>query len=209
MSVSYPISMPTTIGIAEVTFSMVNAEATSASPFTGVVQHFKWPDQHWEADITLPPLNREDARDWISFLARLKGGTSSQFPSFLLYNPDYIQGGTQSGNFAATSVANPNEISLSGLDSSESQCLRAGDFIRLGASGSSRLHMIIEDVASDSGGNATANIWPSNIQTLSNQTAYSNPSQVYGAFIMVDKNPSFNINNISQYGINFRVRGLR
>lgn len=73
MSVTYPLALPAHTGIASVGFRMVNTNAVSESPFTGVQQVQGYARQRWEVDVTLPPLKHADAVSWIAFLAALRG----------------------------------------------------------------------------------------------------------------------------------------
>lgn len=45
----------------------------SASPFTGSQQIFEWPAEWWEAEVSLPPMQRTNAARWNSFLLSLRG----------------------------------------------------------------------------------------------------------------------------------------
>ena len=73
MAISYPLATPTNKTIQQVAFFARNTVAISQSPFTYSQQVHKWTGQRWEADITLPPMKRADAEEWISFLVSLKG----------------------------------------------------------------------------------------------------------------------------------------
>jgi hypothetical protein len=200
--------MPDTVGIGDITFRMVNAEALSASPYSGQMQQYKWADQHWEVDITVAPSRREQARVWVAFLAALKSGTSQQFPTFLMKDPDYVQQGSQSSSFNASSRSNPNELSLVNLDGNTTGVIKAGDYISVGSGGSTRLHMVTQDVDSGGSGTAVANIWPDNRQVLSNAVAHTEPENCFGAFVLKQPEQAFSINSNSVYGINFTARGL-
>jgi hypothetical protein len=83
MAISYPLSLPTQAGIANVTLRAANVVALSQSPFTFRQQVFKHPGERWEATVTLPSMARANAESWLSFLLALKGQTGT----FLLGDP--------------------------------------------------------------------------------------------------------------------------
>lgn len=86
MTISYPLSTPTNIGIANITLSAENAVAISQSPFTYQQQVVAHPGQRWAASISLPPMKRPDAEYWVAFLLSLKG----QIGTFLLGDPNCV-----------------------------------------------------------------------------------------------------------------------
>lgn len=67
MAISYPLSLPSVAGIKNVNFRAVNTVGISASPFTYAQQVYKYEGQKWEAEVTLPSMQRENAEEWISF----------------------------------------------------------------------------------------------------------------------------------------------
>ena len=73
MAISYPLSLPTHTGITSIEFRAINTVAYSRSPFTLAGQAHAYSGEAWEADITLPPMNRDDAEQWIAFLISLRG----------------------------------------------------------------------------------------------------------------------------------------
>jgi len=86
MPITYPLNTPTNIGIANITLMAENAVAVSQSPFTFAQQVVAHPGQRWAASISLPPMKRQDAENWIAFLLSLKG----QVGTFLLGDPNGV-----------------------------------------------------------------------------------------------------------------------
>ena len=84
MSISYPLALPTSIGIAEITLSANNAVATSQSPFTFQQQIIQHPGQRWTDSVTIPPVRRDLAEPWVAFLLALNGPVGT----FLLGDPN-------------------------------------------------------------------------------------------------------------------------
>jgi len=83
MAESYPIALPTHTGIAQIRLLARDVVGVSTSPFNLKQQTFRHPGQRWEADITLPPMQRADAEQWAAFLLRMRG----QYGTFLLGDP--------------------------------------------------------------------------------------------------------------------------
>lgn len=86
MAITYPLNTPTNIGIANITLMAENAVAVSQSPFTFTQQVVAHPGQRWAASVSLPPMKRVDAENWIAFLLSLKG----QVGTFLLGDPNAV-----------------------------------------------------------------------------------------------------------------------
>jgi hypothetical protein len=84
MAISYPLSLPTTIGIANIELTATNAVAISRSQFTFAQQVHIYPGQMWSASVSLPPLRREFIEPWVSMLLALRG----QAGTFLLGDPN-------------------------------------------------------------------------------------------------------------------------
>jgi len=86
MAITYPLNTPTNIGIANITLMAESAVAVSQSPFTFTQQVVAHPGQRWAASVSLPPMKRVDAENWIAFLLSLKG----QVGTFLLGDPNAV-----------------------------------------------------------------------------------------------------------------------
>lgn len=84
MAISYPLALPTSIGIANITLSANNAVAISQSPFTFKQQIVQHAGQRWTASVSIPPVRRDLAEPWVSFLLSLNGPVGT----FLLGDPN-------------------------------------------------------------------------------------------------------------------------
>jgi len=84
LAISYPLALPTSIGIADITLSANNAVAISQSPFTFQQQIIRHPGQKWVASVSIPPVHRDLAEPWVSFLLSMNGPAGS----FLLGDPN-------------------------------------------------------------------------------------------------------------------------
>ena len=198
---SYPLTLPTSpSNFVTSEWRIIRTVAYTESPFTYGQQVAKYQGSVWQTTVTLPPMNRADAGAWQSFFMQLNG----RFGTFLLGDPDAktIQGG-------ATTVISVNgdhsigayDVIIDGADAS-TVIFKKGDYVQFGSGASSKLHMIVADITSDSSGNATLQIEPSLKTALTDDdvVTYSNTKAV----MRMDSNElGWNANNVSLYGISF------
>ena len=89
------ITMPTTPNFVSSEFTLVRTIGQTISPFTGQSKTQEFDANFFQANVTLPPMNKATAVNWQSFLARLKGPTNV----FQFTDPDAKTGsGTQDSN---------------------------------------------------------------------------------------------------------------
>ena len=188
MSITYPLSTPTSIGIAEITLRARNAVAISESPFSFNQQIVRHAGQRWEADVSLPPVRKDLLAPWLSMLIALRG----QFGTFLLGDPDFTepQGTATSATVSGTAGSETLTFTMTGT-------LLAGDYIQVGSGSSARLYRLLEDRS----GNGTAEVWPALRATYSSASAtLTNPR---GVFRLAAPATEWSINNNNAYGISF------
>lgn len=202
MTISYPLSIPST-DIAKIKLVANNIVGISQSPFTAAQQVYKYSGQYWEADISLPPMKREVAEYWISFLLKLNGS----YGTFLLGDPigatargvatgtPLVNGGSQGGNTLVTD----------GWTSGVTGILKAGDYIQLGSGSTAKLHKVLDDVNSDGSGNATLTIFP-DIRTSPADNSAIVVTSAKGVFRLTSGQTMWDINEASIYGITFGAR---
>jgi len=202
MTISYPLALPST-DIAKIKLVANNIVGISQSPFTAAQQVYKYSGQYWEADISLPPMKREVAEYWISFLLKLNGS----YGTFLLGDPigatargvatgtPLVKGGSQTGN----------ELLTDGWTTSTTGILKAGDYIQLGSGSSAKLHKVLDDVNSDSSGNATLTLFP-DLRTSPSDNSAIVVSSPKGVFRLTSTQTMWDINEASIYGITFGAR---
>jgi len=203
MAISYPLSLPTSIGIASITFSAENAVAVSQSPFTYSQQIVQHPGQRWKASVSLPPLLRDLMEPWVAFLLSLKG----QYGTFLLNDPNCATPRGSAGVTPGTPVVmgagqTGDELDIDGLPTSATGYLLAGDYIQLGTGSSATLHKVLADVNSNGSGEATLDIWPS-LRSSPADNATVTLSSAKGVFRLANNIQQWEINNMSNYGITF------
>jgi len=189
MAISYPLSLPTNVGMASIELRARNTVAVSMSPFTYKQQTHSYDGQMWEADITLPPMNRDDAESWVSFLMSLKGRQGS----FLLYDPS-----ARSVRGTATAIDVTGAVGDDSLTvNSSNGTLKAGDYIQLGATSDATLHKVLVDYS----GSGDLEIWPKLRKARSNVSAVLVDAS--GVFRLASNETAWSVDNASFFGISF------
>jgi hypothetical protein len=151
MTISYPITLPTSGGYARVEFRMSNVVGVSTSPFTLQQQLVRHQGARWEADITVAEMERPAAEEWIAALASLRGA----WGTFRLADPG---GATPRGTWAGTPLvkgAGQTGETLLVDGFSAGATIKAGDYFQIG----DRLYKVLVD-ATESSGEITIDIWP-------------------------------------------------
>ena len=203
MAIAYPLALPTTTGIAKIRISANNVVGVSQSPFTAKQQVYKYTGQFWEAEISLPPMKRADAEYWISFLLKLNGS----YGTFLLGDPN---GATARGVATGTPLVKGasqtgSELITDGWTTSTTGILKAGDYIQLGSGADSKLHKVLDDVNSNSSGEATLTLWP-DLRSAPSDNASITVSGAKGVFRLSTNQQDWNVNEASIYGMTFPAR---
>jgi hypothetical protein len=188
MAISYPVSTPTSIGIANIELSASNAVAVSRSPFTFSQQVHTYPGQMWSATVSIPPVRKDLAEPWVAFLLSLRGQTGT----FLLGDPNNTspRGTATAATITGTSGSSSLTVTMTGT-------LLAGDYIQLGSGSDATLHKVLVDRS----GSGTLEVWPA---LRKDRTAVSAVlTDCKGVFRLSSNNQSWSINDNSAYGIQF------
>jgi len=188
MAISYPLSLPTHTGVAEIELRTKNAVAYSQSPFTFAGQAHAYSGQTWLADVSLPPMQRADAEQWVAWLVSLRG----QFGTFLLGDPLNTSPRGTASSATITGLTGDSSVSVTMTGT-----LLAGDYIQLGSAGTATLHKVLQDQS----GSGTLEVWPA-IRS-DHSSASANLSSAQGRFRLSTNEQSWSINNASIYGISF------
>lgn len=161
MTITYPLSLPAVSGRRQINFRQKTVVAVSRSPFTGQRQVQVHPGQWWEADVTMPPMIREVAEEWISFAAKLNGPQGTLLMGDPLGAvPRGLAGGLSdtlqvkgAGQTGSSLLFDGATISLTGY-------LLSGDWLQISSGASSRLHKVLANANSNGAGEVTVDIWP-------------------------------------------------
>jgi len=203
MAITYPLALPTHTGIAQIELRAINAVAYSRSPFTFSGQAHAYAGQMWQADISLPPMQRADAEQWIAWLISLRG----QLGTFLIGDPSAATPRGLASSLAGTPVVSGagqtgGSLNITGASRNKTGWLLAGDYIQLGSGSSSTLHKVLQNVNTDGSGNATLDLWP-HIRTAPANGSTVVVSNAKGLFRLSSNEQSWSVNEASIYGITF------
>lgn len=203
MAISYPLSLPTAIGIASIELRALNAVAYSRSPFTFAGVSYEYAGKMWQADITLPPMKRENAEQWIAWLISLKG----QKGTFYLGDPAAKTplGSARDSDTVSTdgiTAAGSNTIAIKSGPLSQTDYLKAGDYLQIGTGSTRQLFKVLADVDTNGTGRATIDVWPDVRSTISSTSAITF-EDTKGLFRLASNESAFSINEASTYGISF------
>ena len=197
MSITYPLSLPTTKTPARITISASTAVAISRSNFSYATQVQAFTGQLWLAEITLPPMERADAAPWMAWLLKLNGqeGTfllgddSARTPRGAATGTPLVKGAGQTGQSLITD----------GWTSGVTNILRAGDWFAI----DQRLYMNLNDVNSNGSGEATLDIWP-RLRESPADNAPLTTSQPQGLFRLQSNSYGiFDVNAAKNYATSF------
>lgn len=188
MAISYPLSLPTNVGMASIELRARNTVAVSMSPFTYKQQTHSYDGQMWEADVTLPPMNRDDAESWVSFLMSLKGRAGT----FLLYDPS-----AKSARGTATSATVTGSAGDDSLSVVMTGTLKAGDYIQIGSASDATLHKVLVD----QDGDGTLEVWPKLRKDRASVAV--DLTSASGLFRLASNETAWSVDNASFFGISF------
>lgn len=203
MAITYPLSTPTVKTIANIVLTAKNAVAVATSPFTLSTQVMQHQGSRWEANVTLPPMKRAAAEEWIAFLISLNG----QYGTFLLGDPNGATARGSASTAAGTPLVNGasqtgTTLNFDGVPNNATGYLKAGDYIQLGTGSGSQLYKVLADANSNGTGQISVDIWPS-LRSSPADNAAVVVSGAKGLFRLSTPDSSFSIDNAAVYGINF------
>jgi hypothetical protein len=200
MSISFPLSAPD-MNVRQFSLIAQNQTAVSTSPFTGQQQVYEWPGEFWLLKVSLPPMKRADAEQWIAFLTSLRGSSGTfYFGDPYGKTPQGVATGTPKVN--GSNAAGSKTVNTKGWTHSITGILKAGDYLSFGGSGGLRLYKVLKDANSDSSGNVTLDIFPRLREALSgDQTIFT--TNCKGIFRLSDNTREFSIDLAGIYGLGF------
>lgn len=185
MALSYPLSLPTEVGISQVQFTALSATAVSSSPFTYAQQVQHWGGEMWTAEVTLPPMRASSAEEWVAFLISLRG----RYGTFYLNDPL-----NTSPRGTATTLSITGTTGDSSVSATINGTLKAGDWFN---TPTNKLHKVVQDIAST----GTMEIFPALREDLVAESC--NLSSAKGIFRLSTNETTWSINEMNQYGITF------
>ena len=166
------------IGFTSMTMRLRSATAISQSPFTYDQQVYQHQGVRWEAEVTLPPLKRSDAKQLEAFFAALRG----QANTFTLGNPLHNTTATGTGTGAI------NATTLTGTFTG----VTAGDYFQIGTA----LYIVTEATS----GTAINIMPPLRSAASSASLDFTLPK---GTWRLATNEVGWSINEASLYGFTF------
>ena len=196
MAISYPRSLPTHTGIRSIELTAMSASRITESPVSFAQQVVAHTGQRWEAVVTLPPMTRADAEQWIAWAMSMRGHVGT----FTMGDPSAA---TPRGSAGGSPVVNGasqtgGSIVLDGAATSQTGWLKAGDYIQIGTT----LHKVLTDADTDGRGNVTLDIWP-DLRTSPADNASVTVSSATGLWSLATPAVRWNVNEMTVYGFSF------
>jgi len=202
MAITYPLTLPTHTGIASIELRAMNAVAYSRSPFTFAGQVHAYTGKAWQADITLPAMKRSDAEQWVAWLISLKGQLGTFYLGDPLATTPLGSARNSDGILVDGAVSSGDTIDIDGAPTSQTDYLKAGDYLQIGTGTSRQLFKVLTDVDTDGTGSATVDVWP-NVRTTIADNASVTVESTQGVFRLASNEQAYSINEASIYGISF------
>lgn len=200
MTINFPLSLPAVGGIKTIGLRSVNAVMVSASPFTFKQQVFSHTGQRWESEVSLRPMGRADAEEWIAWLMSLRGSVGT----FLMGDPLGVTArGSVGGSPVVSGAAQTGSIlNITGATISQTNWARAGDYIQLGSASGATLHKVLQAANSDGSGNVALDIWPSMRAAPADASAVV-VTGTKGLWRLTTNSTEWNADEMRVYGITF------
>jgi hypothetical protein len=150
MTISYPLTLPTTPRPRNITYTPWDVTPRASSPFTLKEQIYEYSGKKFRIQVDYPPMEKSEFKAIRAFLLSLRGAVGY----FALGDPGNA---TPLGSVPGTPLANgaqtlgASTLATKGWTSSQSNILRAGDEVQV----ESYAYTNLTDVNSDGSGNAT------------------------------------------------------
>jgi hypothetical protein len=170
------------------------------SPYTLKSQVQVYPGQMWKADVTLAPMRKDFAEQWVAFFLALNG----QQGTFLLGDPNSLAPrGVATGTpvVTGTPASGQNQLPTGGWTPNVTNILKAGDWIQLGTT-NPHLHKNLFNANSDSSGNVTLTLWP-NLRIAPTAGDALTLTNTVGQFRLATNNMPYAIDTSQYYDISF------
>jgi hypothetical protein len=206
MTITYPLTIPSSPVPNSQRISMEFAVGSQASPFSYKAQKQDFGGDRWMMEIQYPTMSRPQAAEFQAFLLSLRG----KLGTFLMGDQDALSPrGTGTGTPLAASSGSPS-VNLAGdavfytdgWTPGVSGILLKGDYLQVGTGATSHLHMIMADAASDGGGLSTLDIQPNLRADVTDGAALVVNSPV-GLWQMSANNPGWDSDAAIRYGFAF------
>ena len=200
MAITYPLTPPASVP-AEITLSPLAVVGVSASPFTLEQEVFEHQGQAWQMEVSLPPMARPEAEEWVAFLLSLNGRAGT----FLMGDP---VGAAPRGTALGTPLVDgagqqrAKTLATKGWTADAAGVLLPGDYIQIGAGAAARLYKNLTAVNADAAGEATLDVWPRIRDSLADGAAIVTAATA-GVWRMASNQMTWTVGEAQVYGISF------
>jgi hypothetical protein len=204
MSISYPLSFPSTKAPSRIVFRARSVVGVQASPQTLVQTVYAWAGDLWEADIQAPPMTAQYAEAWVSGLLLALNGMEGTF----LMGPGNAGYAGPRGTWNGTSplvhgahAAGVKTVAIKNIEAGVTW--KAGDWLQFGSGSSARLHKVVKDgAAAGSPPGGDIEIWPRTRAALSADAAITLANPM-GNWRLSSNVSEWSIELAQIYGISF------
>jgi len=175
-----PLTLPSQPGNRSITWMPQAAVRKSVSPFTFAPQTFDYGSARWKVVLSLPPMTRAKADEWMAFFAKVRD------QEFYLGDSSRADVSTTETPTLASAVSSGSVFSTTGWTPNQADLLKPGDWFDItAANGKKALFQVSDSVSSDGSGNATINVFPNARTTINSGQALNFTSPV-GVFLLDD-----------------------
>lgn len=153
MTITYPITFPTTPAPSQVEWIQRHAVKIQRNPFTLEAQIYQHDGEAWAVNVSYDPLFRSEAAPLIAALTALRGPVGTfLFGDSIMSSPQgtgagspRVYGASQTGTVLTTDGWGVSQV-----------ILKAGDFFQIDYA----LYQVLQDVTSNGSGVASIDVWP-------------------------------------------------
>lgn len=198
MTISYPLSMPSTRAPAQIQWRRNLKTGSVESPFSFVPQTFVWAGaDRWEAMLSWGEMGQADADDVEAFILALRG----QEGSFVFGDPlRTVPRGTWAGQSPLVNGASQSGFTLAIDGMTAGSTGKAGDYFQLGSAATSRLHRLTAPFTANGSGQVTLDCWPSLRGSPADNAALT-LSSAKGLFMLASSSHGWSQQDVRDSGI--------
>jgi len=198
----YPLEPPSTPAPSAIEFTATNIVAVARSPFTAEEQIQAWPGEYLSLSVTLPPMKRAAAEQWIAFLLALRG-ISGTFLFGDASNRALLGEGGGTPSVLGAHSQGTKTLTTAGWPI-DTTVLKAGDYFQLQQGSNTRLYKNLTDAVTDGIGVVVLDIFPRLRLDIEDgePLVLSNPR---GLFRLADNERKWAVSAAQIYGIQFNA----
>lgn len=201
MTITYPLSFPTNLGISSFRLGLRESIGRNESPYTFDEQIYDNMGEMWELEVQLPNMLRADAEEFNAFLLKLRG----RYGTFLLGDPN---GATPRGLWAGSPLVKGGSqtgytLLVDGFTIGTT--VKAGDYFSLGTGANTHLHKLVTDGTANGSGEITLEFMPYLRASPADNDAVTFTS-AKGLFRLSENIHPFQINSDNVYSMGFRAK---